>query len=302
MDASTNWMPVDFKDWEKVRRSGYPASDYFAVYAVEGNQVLSAVRTIRLPYTMASGRQEIISGIVGVVTRREASRRGLARKLLQEVHQREADVGSKLAVLQTGYGNVAYNLYLSMGYVDVFSVKLAMKRLGPGGSKRRSPGFEVRPVKLTDTETIERLHFDATKGRVGFSPRPKGYLRAMFRLGLVEPNSYRLILSERKPVGYFHLRRGRGWFDLDEVVTSNEIDLKSTLSLLEAEAGQGWIILYSTFVNDSLVELKRRGYLFNEHTYSGFLARPLGDKGSSNVRKEMGVDSGSFTCQFLDYF
>jgi predicted acetyltransferase len=81
-------MPLDFKKMEEARRSGYPAADYFGVYAVENKQVASAVRVLRIPYTMGDGTVEIVSGIQGVVTRRESSRNGFARQLLSEVHER----------------------------------------------------------------------------------------------------------------------------------------------------------------------------------------------------------------------
>ena len=138
MDASTNWMPVDFKRLREAIRFGYPAADYWAVYAVENDQVLSAVRVVCIPYTMRNGRTEIVSGIQGVVTRRESSRRGLARTLLAEVHRREAEAGSRLSTLVTDYSYIADNLYLSMGYVDVHSGRLAMKGLIQAGKGTRS--------------------------------------------------------------------------------------------------------------------------------------------------------------------
>src|ERR1700722_4689500 len=156
MDASTNWMPVTFKSLREVIRLGYPAADYWAVYAVENDQVLSAVRVVRIPYTMRNGRTEIMSGIQGVVTRREFSRRGLARTLLAEVHRREAEAGSRLSILVTDLSYIAHNLYLSMGYVDVHSGRLAMKRLDSSGEKNKRPGdFRVVHARANDAETIE---------------------------------------------------------------------------------------------------------------------------------------------------
>ncbi|MDA4112582.1 MAG: GNAT family N-acetyltransferase [Thaumarchaeota archaeon] len=303
MDASTNWMPVAFKRLREVIRLGYPAADYWAVYAVENDQVLSGVRVVRIPYTMRNGRTEIVSGIQGVVTRREFSRRGLARTLLAEVHRREAEAGSRLSILVTDFSYIAHNLYLSMGYVDVHSGRLAMKRLDSSGEKNKRPGdFRVVPAKANDAETIERIHSEATKGRVGFTPRPKGYLRALLKLGQVEHNSFRLILSEGKPVAYFHFRKGSGWFNPNEVVMKPGIDPATVLAVLEREASNGWLVLYGTFVNDTMALLKKRNYLFTDHSYSGVLAKPLGDERRRDVRKEMGIDDDSFTCQFLDYF
>jgi len=249
VDASTGWMPLDFKKMEEARRSGYPAADYFGVYAVENKQVASAVRVLRIPYTMGDGTVEIVSGIQGVVTRRESSRNGFARQLLSEVHEREADAGSKLVILQTGFGNTAHNLYLSMGYVDVFTPKLALRRLPSG--KKRVTGYKVVTAKAGDAELIGKIHAEATKGRVGFTPRPRGYPKTLFKLGLAKPGSLRLILRGQKPVAYFQVQKGLGWVSSGEVVLGPGIRPEVALSVLESEAPDAWLSISGTFASDA---------------------------------------------------
>ena len=86
LDMSAGWGPMDFRRVGDARRIGYPAADYFGVYAVEGGEVLSMVRVLRLPFTTPKGVEKI-GAIQGVVTRRDRARRGLARKLIEEVHK-----------------------------------------------------------------------------------------------------------------------------------------------------------------------------------------------------------------------
>jgi GNAT superfamily N-acetyltransferase len=299
LDSSTGWMPMDFQLIKEARTLGYPVAPYFGVYAVEGSEVQSVVRVLRLPYTLANGDKETVSAIQGVVTRRERSGKGLARKLLEEVHRREAEAGMKFVLLWTGHAMVAHNLYLSMGYKDVYTPMLAIRKCdGPGAQLQ---GYTARTPLAEETRTLHRLHTGSTTERVGFTPRPEGLLQALFRLGLVGPDSFRLILRGEDPVGYFQLKKEKGWIRSDEVVLSKGTDPIAALSALESECGGGWLTILGTFVRDNAKLLRERGYLLTSYSYSGLLARPL-QPGNNDVLTELGMDHKSFTCQFLDYF
>lgn len=299
LDASTGWMPLDFRRLKEARKLGYPAADYFALYAVEKDEVQSVVRVLRIPYTTQGGTKKTVSAIQGVVTRREQSRQGLARELLDEVHAREKAAGYGFAMLWTGYSNVAHNLYNSIGYVDVYTPNLAMVRCDMPKAKPRD--YEIRVGKKSDAEIIEKLHAESTKGRVGFTPRPKGLVLALFKLGLVKPDSLRLILFHGEPVGYVQLQKGSGWIRSEEVVLSKNAEPEHVVELLESEAAPGWFVLFGTFVGDSLGFLRRRGYSFTDYAHFGLMVRPLVEL-HHDLRRELGMTARSFTCHFLDYF
>jgi GNAT superfamily N-acetyltransferase len=299
MDATVGWIPVDLHLMEEARRMGYPAPDYFAVFAVEKGEVCSAVRVIRIPYTMAGGRVETVAAIQGVVTRREQSGRGLARALMGEVHRREAGAGIRFAILWTGHANVAHRLYNSMGYVDVYSPRVAIRKCDAVGSGRTR--LRLKRVTAGDANVIERIHAESTKGRVGFTPRSPGMLRALFRIGFARPGSLRLVCDGEEPVGYVHLQTGKRWAKSEEVTLTDGTEPADVVRLLEAQAKRGWLSLAGTFVGDSAAMLRGRGYSFSDHAYWGLLARPLSGK-HGDVRKELGATRGSFACQFLDYF
>jgi GNAT superfamily N-acetyltransferase len=299
LDATTGWYPMDFARLKEARRLGYPTSSYFGVYAIEGNEVQSVVRVLKISYTMGHGGVESISGVQGVVTRPERSRRGLARKLLEEVHAREAAAGNRFVMLWTGRALMAHNLYKSMGYVDVYTPSIAMLRCA--GPRRVPEGYEMRRGKRDDANSIHELHTAATAGRVGFTPRPKGMLPALFKLGFTKPDAFRLILHKGEPVGYAQLERGVGWAKSMEVVLKEGFDVGVALSLLESEASEGWLTLSGTFVSDQRGLLARRGYALTCNSYSSLLARPLKGKREPTLG-ELGTAVPSFTCQYLDGF
>lgn len=299
LDASVGWFPTDFRRMKEARRMGYPAADYFGVYAVEGDEVQSAVRVLRIPYTLDSGSTETVSAICGVVTRREWSRRGLARALLGEVHRREATVGKKFCILWMGFWNFSHALYNSIGYVDVYTPRLAMRRCD--GPKSEGQKYKLRTIKKSEATTIEKLHAESTKGRVGFTPRPKSVLPPLFKLGFVKPDAFRLILSDGEPVGYLQMQKGRGWVKSDEVVLTERADLGEVASLLQCEAVPGWLLLQGTFVRDASVLLSKLGYSFTDYAYYGLMARPL-EGVHKDLKRELGTVNRLFTCHFLDYF
>lgn len=299
LDASVGWFPTDFRRLKEARRMGYPAADYFGVYAVEGDEVQSAVRVLRIPYTLASGATETVSAIQGVVTRREWSRRGLARALLAEVHRREATLGNRFSILWMGFWNFSHALYSSIGYADIYTPRLAMCRCdGPKSEKQK---YKLRTAKKGDATTIQKLHSESTRGRVGFTPRPKSDLPPLFKLGWVKPDAFRLILSDGEPVGYLQMQKGRGWVKSDEVVLTERADPGEVVSLLQCEAAPGWLVLQGTFVRDSSDLLGKLGYSFSDYPYYGLMVRPL-EGVHKDLKRELGTVNRSFTCHFLDYF
>jgi predicted N-acetyltransferase YhbS len=299
LDASVGWWSTDFRRMKEARRMGYPAADYFGVYAVEGDEVQSAVRVLRIPYTLASGKTETVAGICGVVTRREWSRRGLARALLGEVHRREAAAGNRFSLLWMGFWNFSHTLYSSIGYADVYTPRLAMRRCeGPKSGRQK---YELRTAKKGDAGTIEKLHAESTRSRVGFTPRPRSVLPPLFKLGWVKPDAFRLILSHGEPVGYLQMQKGRGWVKSDEVVLTGRADPGEVVSLLQREATRGWLVLQGTFVRDAADLLGRLGYAFSDYLYYGLMARPL-QAAHGDLKRELGTADRSFTCHFLDYF
>jgi GNAT superfamily N-acetyltransferase len=288
---------MEFERLHEARAAGYPAADYFGVYAIEGEEVLSVVRVLRLPFTTPKGR-ETVAAIQGVVTRRDRSRMGLARRLLEEVHRRERAIGIRFALLWTGYNNVARKLYNSLGYVDVYTPELAMRFV------ERSPkpkGYELRAAQRKDWNLVEKLHSAATEGRLGFVPRPRGIVKSLIVLGFLEQEQLQLILRDGEPVGYVVLQRNPMWSKADEVVLLDGGRADAVLSLLESEAAGGWLVFRNTFVRDVGDLFRRRCYSITGLSYYGLLTLPL-VASQADASRELGISSRSFSCQLLDYF
>jgi hypothetical protein len=215
------------------------------------------------------------------------------------VHLREKAAGSRFVLLMTGHSNMAHNLYNSMGYFDLYTPPLAMRR--SRGRTTRPKGYELRKVRSGDSRVIESLHADATRGRLGFTPRAAHILDWVFRLGFVKQESLRLILREGEPLGYLELQKNPGWVQSDELVLRDPAAAEDVASLIESEADGGWVALRGTSVRDHRGALRRRRYSITDYSYYGLLGLSLVGGGLGPL-KALGTADSRFTCQLLDYF
>ncbi len=194
---------------------------------------------------------------------------------------------------------VAHGLYQSLGYVDVHTPELAV--LNCVGTRKKPEGYELKHVRAVDSDLIERLHEKATKGRVGFTPRPRGIVASLLKLGWLKLESIRLILRDGEPVGYAILEKNPGWSKLDELVATDAAQLEDVLSLFESEAKGCWLTIRNTVVRDSADLLRNRHYLISPYAYYSLLGLPIAGH-DSDVMQTLGTQNPLFTCQMLDYF
>jgi GNAT superfamily N-acetyltransferase len=298
---SVGWVPRDFNRTEQARSAGYPSADYFGLYAVEGNRILSTVRVLRLPYTFPDRHTETVSGILSVLTRQDSRGQGLARQLLNEIHTRERKAGSRFSILWAE-SITAHRLYESMGYEDVYTPDIATKRALQRGAFHDP--YELEPAKDDDVATIERLHFAATRDRIGFTPRPRGLLGSLLKFGLFKADSFRLILRDGRPIGYLELQETPGWVNVSEVVmTGDSSDMSGLLSVLERVSTGRWLSFWNTFVRDSKKVLEGRRYSFSNLGDYLLMSLPLDKKSSLHEQTSvLGTADPRFVCQDLDHF
>jgi GNAT superfamily N-acetyltransferase len=298
LDMSAGWGAFSFSQIAKARKMGYSSADYFGVYAVDGGEILSAVRVIRLPFTTLNG-VEHVAGIQGVVTRRDRGRLGLARQLLDEVHRREKTADTRVVLLWTGRGMIAHGLYEKLGYLDIYTPELAVKRVPKKPDVARE--YKLKRAHKADLALIEKLHTKATRGKLGFTPRPPQNIEFDVQLGFASIDSLRIVVKAGEPVGYAQVQKLAGWPRLEELVFLPEAEPGKVMSLFEAGAAGGWIALRNTSVREHLGLLESRGYAISNLAYYSLLAKPLDGNGSALAQK-LGATSRRFTCQAFDYF
>jgi hypothetical protein len=233
---------------------------YESLHAVERGVPVARVATTRPVFVTDSGDEEVVCGVTDVITRADAVRRHLALRLMQETHRRARSEGLRWAFLWTRRSWAAHRTYERLGYRDVYSPSVALRRYERAPRRSRS-GVTVRIARARDAARLDQLLRDASVDRIGYSRRPAGWFAGVFRLGWREPGGFRLLYAGGRLAGYVGAALDR--FDLvsREVVVPDPALRRPVLDALERLAGDRWIGFRSTtFVRDAERLLERRGY------------------------------------------
>ena len=294
--------PQDYAFIERLRRLRFPASDYYAVYAVERGRILSRIETVQLTLTTARGPEPVV-GIADVLTRPEAAGRGLARRLLEEVHRREADQGRGWALLWTQSSWGAHHLYESLGYRDIFSPPVALREI-PERGPSMPPGYRWTKARVGDLPRLERILAEGTRDRWGLVPRYEGSFRLRTHLGWRRIGDHRLLWKEGAVVGYAHLPGGqRHYLGTNEVVVVAPEHARPMLRAIESIAAGRWLVISSsTFATDVAPELADHGYAVYPRMHAVLMAKRLGGSGPGPRSLAAMARHPRFSCHRGDAF
>ena len=278
--AAIRWLdretPQDAAFVGKLRRGGFPATDYFGVYAVEGDEILSRVETLSLPWRTDGGTQAVL-GISDVLTRPDATGRGLAKRLLVELHRRESALGRPWSFLWTRRTWGAHRLYEKLGYHDVYSAPSALRKVPANVSRRLPPGISWRKAGIRDLGGLERFLWTATRDRLGFVPRWGGSFQMRHRVGWRPAASHRLLWDAGRLVGYAQITADTTTVEAHEVVVGDPAMADAMIRALEREAAGRWLAFGSTsFGWDHRARLSALGYAVYEMSHLTMMVRPLG--------------------------
>jgi GNAT superfamily N-acetyltransferase len=299
MALSANWGIFDRNQIRKAREAGIPTSDYLAVYAVEGDEVLAKVNVFHFDVETTNG-PETMTAVTGVLTRRDKSRQGLSRQLFLDMHRREKESGIRHSILWTQRHNKAHNLYESLGYRDVYGPKIAIVK-PKEKDEQQDTNIKIRDTTTEDVRMIDTLHSKITRGRLGFSHRYNGFWNIWINiLGTDKASDFKLFTRHDEPMGYALFQKNAGWMSSYEVVVEPQYS-EQAIELLEKEAKGSWLVLGDTFVMDNQSLLTKRGYSFGNYSYTTLMGASLDDPNEDMV-KLLGSDNEKFVCHYGDHF
>ncbi len=284
----------------RARRSGFPFASYLGVYAREGDELLSAVFVSQYRLTTPQG-PEPAAGIELVMTRPDAMRRGLAAQLLREVHRRERSAGRRLALLCTGRSNLAHELYLKLGYQDIFYPRTALRYIDRRTSSA-PPGFRVRPARRSDAPALARVHRRANAGALGFAQRDPRAYRARFLSGAGAARGVLVAERQGRVAGYATLEPHSTWGRAGEVIAPTREIRSALMASLERRSSGRWLAFASDwFSGEDDPELARCTPLLP--SYAVMMACPLAPElRRRNLYQWLRSTGRPFACQLLDMF
>ena len=252
----------EIQRWDTRRKGEFG----FGIYS--GRTLAAFVGVMDLPVRTRSGSIETALGLHHVATHPAFARRGLARELLEFVHDRAARTGRRFSFLSTNKNWIAYPLYRRIGYEDLRVIGRATPRavriLNPG-RKRRVRNRTSR----ADLAHVEALFAELTAGRTGMVVREPGWLNARLRqhkqrraevfldrdgYAATEPDAFGRWIRE-------FFARDRAAFErlLDRIIATGCKGLVDCCVLDPVLAG-----IY-----------RERGFRFRYDTYQALMAKPL---------------------------
>jgi len=297
LGGATNRRSVDL--WR--RRSNYYAP-YAGIFAVEGATVLGQVLVKRLPYTFRD-RTETVTAVASVGTRADRARRGIASKLLEEVHRRERADGIRFATLWTNRSWGAVRVYERLGYEGIYSIPFAL-RPAPRARVRPPSLRGVRRAGRSDLAELEELRERLAEGRIGFCHRPERFLETSTATWEIDPPHEILVVRDRgRAEGYVVVRSNPYRLICGELVATTPRVAERLVAAVERAADDRPTVLEGSAVADRKALLGRRGYRLLEKSYGVFMARPLDGRWDARTAiRAFATDDPRFLCQVGDRF
>ena len=304
--AALKWLdgdaPQDIGFIRRLLRRGFPASPYYGLYALEDGEVLSKVETLDLPFAFPGVRRTVV-GVSDVATRPDALGRGLARRVLAEIHRRERGRGTGWSFLWTRRSWSAHRLYEQLGYRDVHFPSSALRRIRRAEAE---PGalrcYRLVRAEVRDAPRLDRLLADATGDRLGLVPRFRGSFRLKHDLGWRPMTKHRLLFEGQRLVGYAYVSDEPEAVLAVEVVVREARHAPAMLAALARLAKGKWLTLgHTTFVTDHRALLEGEGFAVYTTNHAVLMAKRLGGTDPADLADRACRDP-RFSCHRGDVF
>lgn len=219
--------PDQVKSIKKVDKH---VPDYFALYAVENEKVLSQVGVVEVDTQTTSGIEKI-GCIWGVCTRPMAARRGLARKLMEEAHNRLIADDIRYSFLGTGKSLVAYDLYLDLGYRDLTTLSRGLKLC----KQKKDSDSSIAYTSKSKNDTIVKMFKEYSNGLLGFIHRPINFLKVRKAWSWMSYNTVGIFEEHNTPIGYIIASREGKYIKILEICCPRIEDTKRCFKAFETK-------------------------------------------------------------------
>jgi GNAT superfamily N-acetyltransferase len=236
--------------------------------ALEDNRVIGFVGVMEIPTRDMNGYTEVVGGISGVATHPRYARRGVSTELMNRAHEYLTDKGYRFSFLVTRKTYIAYAFYRHLSYEDALYFPSAFKFLT---KKRKSTeeGDSRIPWK-----NVMNIYRDFTSSRTGFVVRDIDFFKSLPRIAsLDQGRPERIVVGEK---GYVFYGTTGGTLTIDEIVSSNQDEMKNLIIAVESRAKD---VVFDRFVlNRDLFETYRsRGYVTQMESHGLLMVKKLAE-------------------------
>jgi GNAT superfamily N-acetyltransferase len=272
--------------------------EYFALYAVEKGKVLSQVGVVTID-TKTSSELEKVGFIWGVCTRPKAARRGYAKKLLNEAHERLGHEDIRYSFLGTGKSLVAYDLYDKLGYMDFMTFDRGLKVCIKDGEKE----LDVTYSSSVRNEIIVELFAKYSKDLLGFIQRPNNFLDVRKAWSWMPFNLVGAFKKRGKHIGYIVASKEGKVIRIRELCCPKIEDIGRCIAAFENKLKPDYLLLdgiTGSFLKNAFTKFSFK--IFTD-SWGILMVKDLNDKHQiKQIRDMYGVGEEKFSMTPIDEY
>jgi GNAT superfamily N-acetyltransferase len=291
-----NMLALDFaltpEHVAHIRRTDPRPFPFFAIYAVEDDQVIGQVGVFRLPIVSKEGREDV-GGVWAVSTHPHCNDRGVASRLLEEAHTRMREAGLRFSTLGTDRYRVAHKLYRQHGYeeTNVWAMALACWETAHQPTRLRA-----QPMGSEGYDFVEQIFTNIAKDYLGFAWRHTPFAR----LRLINLTDIWILRENARVVGYAFTRADQTMLTISNLVLQQGIDAAEAIAAVAAELKSAYVQVKASRPTE-IVSLRRAGYHVAHPTWSGFMVKPLIPEVTvEDAQQLFGIGTDRFLISWLD--
>jgi GNAT superfamily N-acetyltransferase len=292
-----NMLALDFtltpEHVAHIRRTDPRPFPFFAIYAVEGDQVISQVGVFRLPMISTEGRQDV-GGVWAVSTHPHYACQGVASALLEEAHSRMRDAGLRYSTLGTNRYRVAYKLYQRHGYDDMQVLASALARWETAHQPTR---LNARPVGSRGYDLIDGVFNDLASSYLGYAWRHSPF--AVLRDRVCVDDLW-MLRKNGSSVGYAIAHLDTDILNISSVLLRDGIDLAEAVGAVVNELKSRYVKVNVSRPIE-IASLRSAGYQVAHPSWSAFMLKPLVPGETIQEAKRLyGISTDRFLISGLD--
>jgi GNAT superfamily N-acetyltransferase len=292
-----NLLALDFpltpEHASHIRRSDPRPFPFFAIYAVEDNNVLGQVGVFRLPMVSTEGREDV-GAVWAVSTHPHYAGRGVASLLLDEAHARMREAGLRFSTLGTNRYRVAYNLYQRHGYEDMQVLATALARWETAHQPTR---LRARPLGSEGFDLVDKIFENIAGSYFGYAWRhtPFSILRDKVDIGDVW-----ILRENHRPIGYAIAHKNKSILNISNLLLSRATNVTEAVAAVVNELKTEYVKAKISRPIE-ITSLRQAGYQVAHPTWGAFMLKPLlPDVTVEDARRLFGICTDRFLISWLD--
>jgi predicted N-acetyltransferase YhbS len=293
--AGFGWN-LDRESVKKLRNQDRNCSDWFAMYAVEGDDVIGQVGAAYPTIKTIEGPMKL-GYIWGVTTQPDKIKKGIARKLMERVHEQMREDGADIFALSTMRSLVAHGLYVSLGYhhIQPYGWNQRLCR------KYKREGIRVN-IRKRSTSQMFDLYKKFSKGAFGFTNRHPKFIepRCLWFQYISEINTF---TREGEPVGYALTTSGKKGVVIREIFCPKLDDVPECVRAIESKYKRKYITCLLHSRDDLINALDSVDLAPTRPSFGVLMMRmPKGRSSEKSMKKPVGKDKGQFQFTSTDEY